>query len=288
MLIKPAINGKVSRTEVVPVVNTYVESRKRQFEEERGRQFTGGAGVFSGGSSFSSQQQQQQQQQGRFEECWLCGSCDHRRRDCPNRFTQTGEEGDGSQVFQRRVQCLGCRKIGHLVKDCPVRAGSALATSLLTESSDAMGSGGRGGEGSTRCYNCGGSHRLKECAEPKVGGGTSYATCFVCQQTGHIARSCPKNTHGIYVSGGSCKRCGSVEHLVSECPASREDSSSALSTSSAVIVKQDVKKRSSGDARGDDLEGNLAFGKDTQEGEEEGDEEDSSRKKKKSKKIRTL
>ncbi len=268
------------------MINTYVESRKRQFDEERGRQFLGGESSMIVGSSFSSQQQQQ----GRFEECWLCGSCEHRRRDCPNRFTQLGDGGDGTQqVFQRRVQCLGCRKIGHLVKDCPVRAGSALATSLSTDVSRSKKGDEdeeRGGGGSTRCYNCGGAHRLKECTEPKVGGGTSYATCFVCQQTGHIARSCPKNTHGIYVSGGSCKRCGSVEHLVSECSVPREDSSSALSN--AVVIKPDVKKRKSIIVLGDDLEGNLDGGRVDNFDDREEEESTSRSKKIKSKKIRNL
>lgn len=29
-------------------------------------------------------------------------------------------------------------------------------------------------------------------------GGTKYANCFICNETGHLSKDCPKNTHGIY------------------------------------------------------------------------------------------
>lgn len=45
-----------------------------------------------------------------------------------------------------------------------------------------------------------------------------YATCFICHQTGHLAKACPDNPRGLYPKGGGCRFCGSVEHLKNDCP----------------------------------------------------------------------
>lgn len=29
-------------------------------------------------------------------------------------------------------------------------------------------------------------------------GGTKFASCFICNESGHLSKNCPKNTHGIY------------------------------------------------------------------------------------------
>lgn len=29
-------------------------------------------------------------------------------------------------------------------------------------------------------------------------GGTKFASCFICNEQGHLSKNCPKNTHGIY------------------------------------------------------------------------------------------
>ena len=29
-------------------------------------------------------------------------------------------------------------------------------------------------------------------------GGTKFASCFICNEGGHLSKNCPKNTHGIY------------------------------------------------------------------------------------------
>lgn len=29
-------------------------------------------------------------------------------------------------------------------------------------------------------------------------GGTRFAKCFICNESGHLSKNCPKNTHGIY------------------------------------------------------------------------------------------
>jgi zinc finger CCHC domain-containing protein 9 len=62
-------------------------------------------------------------------------------------------------------------------------------------------------------------HSLSHCpqrADPK--NPTPYATCFICLASGHISAVCPNNTKGVYVKGGSCKVCGSVQHRANDCP----------------------------------------------------------------------
>jgi hypothetical protein len=45
-----------------------------------------------------------------------------------------------------------------------------------------------------------------------------FATCFICKQSGHLAKACPDNPRGLYPKGGGCRFCGSVEHLKNDCP----------------------------------------------------------------------
>eukprot|EP00560_Eucampia_antarctica_P001768 CAMPEP_0197837484 /NCGR_PEP_ID=MMETSP1437-20131217/32277_1 /TAXON_ID=49252 ORGANISM="Eucampia antarctica, Strain CCMP1452" /NCGR_SAMPLE_ID=MMETSP1437 /ASSEMBLY_ACC=CAM_ASM_001096 /LENGTH=136 /DNA_ID=CAMNT_0043444555 /DNA_START=118 /DNA_END=528 /DNA_ORIENTATION=- len=81
------------------------------------------------------------------------------------------------------------------------------------------------------CYKCGSTeHRLQICpkltrTEKKSGGKLNYsqmdlpyATCYICNQGGHLASQCKQNKNGIYVNGGCCKECGGVDHLFLNCP----------------------------------------------------------------------
>ena len=45
-----------------------------------------------------------------------------------------------------------------------------------------------------------------------------YAKCYVCGERGHLSRMCPHNPRGLYVDGGCCNQCGSVEHYKRDCP----------------------------------------------------------------------
>ncbi|KAJ1881847.1 hypothetical protein LPJ66_011247, partial [Kickxella alabastrina] len=70
------------------------------------------------------------------------------------------------------------------------------------------------------CYRCGsGDHTTKDCK--KKGNSFSFATCFVCGGQGHLASACQKNEKGLYPNGGSCKYCGSTQHLVKDCKPTR-------------------------------------------------------------------
>ena len=107
--------------------------------------------------------------------------------------------------------CLGCRKRGHFVKDCPRLA-------LTPRDSYAM-------ECSEVCFNCGSAdHTLKNCPKPRENRSSlKFASCFICKQVGHISRDCPENPNGLYPNGGCCHICLQKTHLVRDCPERTEE-----------------------------------------------------------------
>jgi zinc finger CCHC domain-containing protein 9 len=107
--------------------------------------------------------------------------------------------------------CLGCRKRGHFVKDCPRLA---IAPKDVLEV-----------EGPEVCFNCGSAdHTLKNCPKPRDGRGSlKYANCFICKKVGHISRDCPENPNGLYPNGGCCHICLQKTHLVRDCPERTEE-----------------------------------------------------------------
>ena len=107
--------------------------------------------------------------------------------------------------------CLGCRKRGHFVKDCPKLA-------MVPSSTLAVA-------GPEVCFNCGSKdHTLKTCPKPREGkGALKFASCFICKQIGHISRDCPQNPNGLYPNGGCCHICMLKTHLVRDCPERTEE-----------------------------------------------------------------
>ncbi|KAL9689943.1 hypothetical protein QQ045_010334 [Rhodiola kirilowii] len=99
------------------------------------------------------------------ERCHRCQGEDHIARNCPQKENKI---------------CLSCRRYGHSLMNCP----------------------NKGDGGAKLCYNCGDTqHRLSDCPNPRQDGGTKFASCFVCNEQGHLSKNCPKNTHGIYPKG---------------------------------------------------------------------------------------
>ena len=166
------------------------------------------------------------------------------------------QQGGGGRFGNHNTPsvCYACRQPGHTIANCPTKAQEQ-------ESSNSA----------VLCYKCGSTeHALKDC--PKRGGGGNnnnnnnndlpFATCFLCQEKGHLASSCPTNSHGIYVNGGSCKHCGSQQHLATNCPEK----------------KTNKKKKGEGRVEEEDIEDLL---------EAEGPDPSSSTKKKKNKQKST-
>jgi hypothetical protein len=188
---------------------------------------------------------------GRFDPCWICGSAEHKRSGCPHKLI-----GDGHSV-QRKLICLGCRRRGHVLAECPDKGAASAATRPV-------------------CFNCGSvDHRLHECTEARMGTGVAFASCFVCNAKGHLSKDCPSNKHGMYPRGGGCKHCGSNEHLVKDCqthasrgaPLRPTETLRASEEAPNIAPAAPAKRlRTGGD---DDLDGNFASLRDSMSDEEE-------------------
>ncbi|WWC89769.1 uncharacterized protein L201_004695 [Kwoniella dendrophila CBS 6074] len=120
------------------------------------------------------------------------------------------------------VTCFACRGVGHASRDCPnVLLGAAGEDG---ENSGMKRKGGKAGSqvtGGGKCYRCNSNeHSLHGCPEPiDSSNPTPFATCYICLKSGHLASSCASNGgKGIYVNGGECKVCKSVEHRAKDCP----------------------------------------------------------------------
>lgn len=99
------------------------------------------------------------------------------------------------------VVCLGCRKRGHSLKNCPNAAEKNI------------------------CFNCNSTdHILRNCPEARDPTGyLPFATCFVCKKQGHLSKDCDENPNGLYPNGGCCSVCFQKTHLVRDCPERTEE-----------------------------------------------------------------
>lgn len=106
-------------------------------------------------------------------------------------------------------KCFKCRKLGHSAASCPTIQ-NPNGRSLVSSAANDI------------CYKCGSSeHRLFQCK--LTSNELPFASCYICNEAGHISRDCSKNTRGIYPKGGCCKKCSSVNHLIKDCPELEEE-----------------------------------------------------------------
>ena len=114
------------------------------------------------------------------------------------------------ETIKRRLRrknqkvCFACRNTGHILFECPFKK------EIDSKVEDNI------------CYICGSPEHSSNKCHLKIKTGEDdmfqFANCFICKKSGHISRQCPLNTNGIYPQGGTCKLCGSKEHLKGHCP----------------------------------------------------------------------
>ena len=105
------------------------------------------------------------------------------------KFTDADEqEMERKKEASNFVICLGCRKRGHFLVDCPQNkapgtGGTGFDFSLPGQSRDnaaaapAAGGEQKGGGGGSICFNCGSpDHALRACIKPRVNGKLPFAT----------------------------------------------------------------------------------------------------------------
>ncbi|PWN22433.1 hypothetical protein BCV69DRAFT_281427 [Microstroma glucosiphilum] len=140
-----------------------------------------------------------------------------------------------------QTRCFACRAMGHAAKDCPQALNSSTTALEGEEQSSEQPQKGAtstltGKETVGICFRCGSTqHILARCRRPapQVGSDLPFATCFVCQEKGHLSSKCPRNaSHGVYPNGGCCKLCSSVEHLAKDCDL--RSSSATVATNATV------------------------------------------------------
>jgi len=141
------------------------------------------------------------------------------------KYTQKARDRRNQNRSKSRMRdtiCFKCRKRGHAVIDCPEASAEEKNQARQKSSSSII------------CYKCGSKdHALRACKKltPKERSSFTakgrldysqivlpFATCFICNEKGHLSSQCTKNTKGIYIEGGCCKECGSKNHLFAYCP----------------------------------------------------------------------
>jgi len=134
------------------------------------------------------------------------------------------KQNRSSERSKRRLMsavCFKCRKTGHKIADCP----EANSTDELTSCQV--------------CYKCGSTEHVVSACK-LITKGFPFANCFVCKKVGHLSKDCEENCNGLYPNGGSCRRCGQLDHFVKDCPSTLSKQQKDESISISMHENEDV------------------------------------------------
>lgn len=206
-------------------------------------------------------------------------SKDERRQKFLNVLVEQKEQ-EREKDAANFTTCLGCRKRGHFLKDCPKNGQVANDEPVVDI-----------------CFNCGETgHALRHCGKPRRrDGNLPFASCFICKRKGHISKDCPENPNGLYPKGGCCHICLQKTHLVRDCPERTEEDRLNFAANKQRLLDDEEDRTKgprigsvvSGGGGGDDeIDYGAGGDGDNDDGDDDGNEGEKKKKDKSSKKKR--
>lgn len=146
------------------------------------------------------------------------------RDDRNKKYQEELVEKPREQAAAKNLQCLHCKRKGHLFKDCPMAAQAPVQDEVKESVNTLVAPMNK-----QICYNCGSNgHALRTCKAPRhPDGKLPFASCFICKGTGHISKDCKENPNGLYPKGGGCLICESKYHFAKDCPEKKAQTAAA-------------------------------------------------------------
>ena len=175
------------------------------------------------------------------------------RRAKYTQIARDRREKNMTRARDKYLICYRCRKQGHSAESCTVELDAD------GEGGEVVGDSGGGSKPAGQkkkqgliCYKCGSTeHRIQQCAKIKSFikpgqkkidfgkiGVLPFASCYVCNKSGHLSSYCPDSKNGVFPKGGTCNECGVPGHFAADCPnknKKNDDDDKSVSSNSVTI-----------------------------------------------------